>query len=328
MFKKVNRTHFTLLMIVALQLVVAWGINLGNMKMSISMALCISQFTILLPFLIYCFIEKQNPLKVIRFRKVKPISVFFAFMIALFSYPIVIFLNMVSMLFVENAMTDVMPAVLDMGLIPGLFFMAVLPAVVEETIFRGMLYNTYSKYRPVAGIILSAVLFGLMHMNFNQMLYAIYLGIIMAIVMEVSDSIIPSMVIHFTMNASSTIMVFLSESLPGVTEKAASMDLIDSLKESFAMTAEEIGMELAPGQLEGLFPVFLAAVIIGFAFIALVALVLVFIMIYAVANINGRPLKQVMKKKDEEDEKKRFIDIWLVIFVLYTLFECIKSALL
>ena len=323
--KKVSTSNVILVIIVIFQFMFAKMIGIINIRLSMPATLFVSQLTILIPFLIYCLLQKQNPLKMIRFKKMKPISVFFAFLIALCSYPVVIFLNMVSMLFVENAMTDVMPAVLEMGLLPGLCFMALMPAIVEETIFRGMLYNTYSKYRPVAGIILSAVLFGLMHMNFNQMPYAIYLGIVMALVMEACDSIIPSMVIHFTMNASSTIMVFLSQGMLETAEQTQNTDLKSALMESYTMTMEQMGMELSQTQLEAMFPAFIAGMVLVFAIIALVAFAIVMILVYAVASINDRPLKEVLRKKESEN-KTRMIDIWVIIFAIYTLYECIRSV--
>ena len=300
--KKISTSNALLLVIVVFQLVFAEMLNILNIGLSVPVALFVSQLTIMVPFLLYCLFKKQNPLKTIRFKKINTISIFFAFLIALFSYPVVVFLNLVSMLFVENAVTDVMPAVLEMGLLPGLFFMAFLPAMVEETIFRGMLYNSYSKYRPVAGIILSAVLFGLMHMNFNQMPYAIYLGVIMALIMEACDSIIAPMVIHFTMNASSTIMVFLAQGILENAGEVETTELKSTLIESYQM-------------------------VLLFAVVALIALAIVIILIHAVACINGRPLKEVLRKIEVET-KTRMIDIWVILFVIYTLYECIKSALL
>ena len=322
--KKIRTSNMLLVIVILFQLAFVKIVNIANIRMTVPMALLFSQLTILLPFLIWCILAKKNLFQEIRFKKTKPISIFFAFLIAIFSYPVVIFLNLVSMLFVENAVAEVMPSVLSMGLIPSLFFMAVLPAFVEETIFRGMLYNTYSKYRPVAGVILSAVLFGLMHMNFNQMPYAIYLGIIMAIMMEVCDSIIVPMVVHFTMNASSTILSFLSsELLQASGEAAASSDLKSAFMESYTMTIEQMGIEFSQAQMDAMFPMFMAAMIVGFGIVAIGALAVVVILMNAVANINNRPLKQVFKKKTEE--KLRFMDIWLILFVIYTLYECVVS---
>lgn len=322
--KKIRTSNMLLVVIVLFQWAFVKVIQLANIRLTVPMSLLLSQLTILLPFMAYCVMKKQNPLKEIRFQKVKLISIFFAFLIMLFSYPVVVFLNMVSMMFVDNAVADVMPAVLDLGLLPGLFFMAVLPAFVEETIFRGMLYNTYSKYRPVAGIILSAVLFGLMHMNFNQMTYAIYLGLIMALMLEVTDSIVVPMVMHFTMNASSSIMLFLSEGLLEATGETANMDLKSSLMESFSMAVEQYGAELSQAEIEQMFPFFVSGMLLMFFVFALFALAIVFVLINAVAKINGRPLKEVLRKKETE-EKIRLVDVWIVLFVIYTLYQCVIS---
>lgn len=322
--KKIRTSNMLLVVIVLFQWAFVKVIQLANIRLTVPMSLLLSQLTILLPFMAYCVMKKQNPLKEIRFQKVKPISIFFAFLIMLFSYPVVVFLNMVSMMFVDNAVADIMPAVLDLGLLPGLFFMAVLPAFVEETIFRGMLYNTYSKYRPVAGIILSAVLFGLMHMNFNQMPYAIYLGLIMALMLEVTDSIVVPMVMHFTMNASSSIMLFLSEGLLEATGETANMDLKSSLMDSFSMAVEQYGAELSQAEIEQMFPFFVSGMLLMFFAFALFALAIVFVLINAVAKINGRPLKEVLRKKETE-EKIRLVDVWIVLFVIYTLYQCVIS---
>ena len=53
--------------------------------------------------------------------------------------------------------------------------MAVLPAVSEEFLFRGILYNTYRKTSPILGVFLSALFFALLHGNFNQIPYALFL---------------------------------------------------------------------------------------------------------------------------------------------------------
>ena len=306
--KKIATSHFLLVIILLCQFAMS-GIIYGlNLDLPMAVSIVLSQLTIILPFMIYCIIKKENPFKVIRLKKIKFSTALLAVGIAVFSYPVVVLLNMVSMIFVENAMIKVMPDVLAMGLIPGLLLMAFLPAMVEETIFRGMVYNTYSKRRPIIGILLSALLFGLMHMNFNQLPYALYLGIIMALVMEACDSIVAPMIVHFTMNATSSTLAFLTK---------------DSLEE-------------AAGASSDLFPTLMAGVIAVYAVLALIALAIVITLIYAVFRSNNRLPRQVFKvdhsdtayimKKDGSMKKNRMIDIWLVIFIVYTLYECLVSA--
>ena len=213
--KRIRTPHILLLCVVISQFAITTLISVLSINLNVTQAILISQGSILVPFGLYCIVLRKNPFEVIRFKKMKPISAFFAFLAAIFSYPVVIFLNLLSMMFVENAVAEIIPEVLNQGLISGLFLIAFLPAVVEETIFRGTLYNTYSKHKPLAGVFLSAVLFGLMHMNFNQVPYAIYIGIIAALLLEATDSIIAPMILHFTMNGSSLVLSFFTEALQG-----------------------------------------------------------------------------------------------------------------
>lgn len=309
--KKIATSHFLLVIILLCQFAMS-GIIYGlNLDLPMAVSLVLSQLTIILPFIIYCIVKKENPFRMIRMKKIKFSTALLSVGIAIFSYPVVVLLNMVSMIFVENAMINVMPDVLQMGLIPGLILMALLPALVEETIFRGMIYNTYSKRRPIIGILLSALLFGLMHMNFNQLPYALYLGIIMALVMEACDSIIAPMIVHFTMNATSSTLAFLSK---------------DTLEEAAGASSD----------LEEMLPMLMAGVIVVYAVLALIALGIVGTLIYATFRSNNRLPKQVFKvdhsdtayvmKKDGSMKKNRMIDIWLVVFIVYTLYECLVSA--
>ena len=333
--KKIAIPHFLLVMILLSQFVMAGMIHVLKLDLPIAVSIVLSQLTIILPFVIYCIVKKENPLKVIRLKKIKFTTGLLAVGIAIFSYPVVVLLNMISMIFVENAMMSVMPDVLQMGLIPGLILMALLPAVVEETIFRGMTYNTYSKRIPIVGIFLSALLFGLMHMNFNQLPYALYLGIIMALVMEACDSIIAPMIVHFTMNATSSTLAFLTKDTLAETA-GASTDLKSIILESYQMSSEQMGIEMSEAQLEEMFPMLMGGMIAAYAILAFIALAIVLTLVYAVFRSNNRLPKQVfmvdhsetayVMKKDGSMKKNRMVDIWLFIFIGYTIYQCLVSA--
>ncbi|MDR2090256.1 MAG: CPBP family intramembrane metalloprotease [Clostridiales bacterium] len=92
-------------------------------------------------------------------------------------------------------------------LILDLFLVAALPAVFEELTFRGILLGAY-KDNPKTGVLLSAFLFALMHMNIQQFLYAFVGGIVMGYVVIKTRSIVSSMIIHFCINAFSTIRAY------------------------------------------------------------------------------------------------------------------------
>ena len=57
--------------------------------------------------------------------------------------------------------------------------MAATPAIVEELAYRGFILGNYRYGGRLAAIIISGIMFGVMHMNFNQMAYAMILGILL-----------------------------------------------------------------------------------------------------------------------------------------------------
>ena len=239
--KKISTAHILLLSVLILQVALSFVLSWSGIRLSTVPSLLVSQGTVILPFAIYCIVKRQNPFTLIRVKKISAKTALFSVLIAFASYPVAIFLNMLSMLFVENAVTKAMNDLLSLGLVPSLILIAALPAVVEETVFRGMLYNTYSMRRPLMAIILSAVLFGLMHGNLNQMPYTLFLGLVMAFLMEGADSILAPMIMHFTLNATSTILSWVT--YDGKQSAAGSVGLRESLAESYRAVYEKGGME-------------------------------------------------------------------------------------
>lgn len=80
---------------------------------------------------------------------------------------------------------------------------AVVPPIVEELIFRGMVLHSLRKYGDGFAIVGSALLFGLYHGNFVQMVFAFIAGLIMALVVVRTGSLWTSILIHFINNAVS-----------------------------------------------------------------------------------------------------------------------------
>lgn len=335
--KKISTAHILLLFVIITQTLLSVVIKVGNIQLPVMLSLSLNQISILLPFVTYCIIKRQNPFKLIRFKKIRISTALLSILIAFCSYPVVVFLNFVSMLFVENAMTNVMPQVLSNGLFAGILLVAVTPAIVEETLFRGVIYNTYSKRKPILAIFLSACLFGLMHGNFNQMPYACFLGIIMALLMEACDSIIAPMIFHFTMNASSTLISYMSLGTTDNVSSSTATDLRSMLMESYRMSGEQMGTKITEEQLRSMIPVLIGFTVIIYAIIAVFALIIVLALIYAVFHLNHRKPSEVfkadcsdtafVKKRNGELRKNRMIDVYLIIFIIYTVVVCVLNTI-
>ena len=92
----------------------------------------------------------------------------------------------------------------------------ILPAICEETLHRGMLLKGLSGYGMKKAIIISSLLFGLMHMNIEQFFYTTLIGLFLGLLTSRCDCIIPAMIVHFMNNFLSTFMQFSSMNNLGV----------------------------------------------------------------------------------------------------------------
>jgi len=89
------------------------------------------------------------------------------------------------------------------------FIVALLPAIGEEMCFRGVLQRILIQItrNPWVGIIITAILFSSLHMQFGGFLPRMFLGIILGAFYWYSGSIWTSMLAHFVYNAVQVILV-------------------------------------------------------------------------------------------------------------------------
>lgn len=94
------------------------------------------------------------------------------------------------------------------NLVLNLIFTAFLPAVCEEVAHRGMLLRAYQPLGTWKAILISSLMFGLLHINIEQFFYATIIGLFLGLLTMMCNSIIPAMIIHFMNNALSTYLLF------------------------------------------------------------------------------------------------------------------------
>lgn len=92
-----------------------------------------------------------------------------------------------------------------------------LPAIAEEIAFRSVIYGEYRKHGILGAVLLSSVLFSLMHFSLSLFFTYFICGIVLALVYEVTKSVFASMIVHFLYNLLS---VFTSRLLHEATKKA------------------------------------------------------------------------------------------------------------
>lgn len=99
-----------------------------------------------------------------------------------------------------------------------LYFLAiaVTPALVEEFACRGLILGTLKKYGEGFSILVSAVLFSLMHANLQQIPFAFLMGLILGYSVIKTGSLRVSISIHFFNNSLSCILSYIPDSVPAI----------------------------------------------------------------------------------------------------------------
>lgn len=91
-------------------------------------------------------------------------------------------------------------------LLMGVFHIGLVPAVCEEVMYRGYVMRAFEKsWGIVAAILISGAVFGAYHLQISNFLPLATLGIFMAYLTYISDSLIPAMIAHFINNAGQVV---------------------------------------------------------------------------------------------------------------------------
>ncbi len=72
----------------------------------------------------------------------------------------------------------------------------ILAPIFEELIFRGMILNALTKYNKMFAIIVTSLLFGLLHLNITQAIPAFFMSLVLCYMYVQTDSILVTILAH------------------------------------------------------------------------------------------------------------------------------------
>lgn len=310
MCKRINR-FIPVLFISYILLSILAGAVIGVMDINMPLwgSYLLSQAIVLLPALIYVAIHKINIIACMPYRRLRISDGLLSLLFGYALVPTMLFVSNLTSLFSTNYVQDSVQELIAYPFVVQLLIIAVLPACVEEFVFRGLIYHSYRKNGILGAAVLSGLVFGLMHLNINQLSYALLMGIVFALLVEVTGSMYSSMLAHFAANSYSIIMMQLVSMTSGGSE----------LLEQSAQAAES-SMNSVPVIIAQL--VMLGLVAAGFLGIA-------YLLFKKIAVRNGRweYLKEQLHKGFKPQNGERFITPPLiatvaaaVVYMLYTEF--------
>lgn len=233
----------------ALWLCAAAGLYLSGLPVEILLRLgadlTINQYN-LLTNLSYYLIFLMLPLALLTRRRPgmfmayrpNPISLFSTILIAITALVGVFFFNGITVLWcvpLQALGLDVSSPAITTGsgipsLLMSIFTIAVLPGVCEEFAFRGVLLSSLEPQGTRKAIVVSSLLFALLHGSIVGLPAQFLLGMVMAVLVVYCNSIYAGLIYHTTHNAASVIIDYINSMAPvDAAAQAQSMRYIDIL---------------------------------------------------------------------------------------------------
>lgn len=149
--------------------------------------------------------------------------------LALLGY-IFIYANTVELLLSNIPMNewiqDCFKEITNMPILLLIISVSIVAPIFEEIIYRGIiLEQLYRRYGMIKAIIISALLFGLMHLNIQQGVNAFFIGIVLGFIYIKTNSLLLSIFLHF---ANNSLMVIL-DSIPFLDTSNLKFSIVELL---------------------------------------------------------------------------------------------------
>ncbi len=259
--------------------------------------LLITEYIIIfIPNLIYLKSKGLSLKKTLRLNKISFKQIVYVIGITIFTYPIAVFLNLILLLILGlfgelSTSSAPIPTTGYMYLI-SLFVIAISPGICEEIMFRGTIMNAYEGLSKKKAIIYSAVLFGLFHLNLQNLVGPILLGIVFGIIVYKTNSIYSSIIAHTINNGIALTIGYLTF--------RGNQNLVDT-----GVTAPEISFELQ-----------MAITILVVGIIALISYFILVNLIKKLPESNEGTQELEINTKIEEDIKFKFIQYLPVLGII------------
>lgn len=329
--KKNNQTGFLFFMLMVIHIAASFfapDIVYENVACNI----LFSQGLLIIPVILFFIITKRNPIKFIQLKKINGVSVILLIVLTYCISPLMVLINLISQLFVNQYTGELITdSVTNFGLLGSTLLFAFTPALVEEIAYRGVFYQAARGRRPIRAMIVSGLLFGLMHMNINQILYACVMGIIFAVVIEATGSIVSTMIMHFVFNFNS---VFLTWALNKLMSSEFYQQALEASGEQ-AATTETVSGEVSMASM--------LTMILMFGFMAVIGLFIGYFVLKGIAKLNHKQehmeslfdeIKIPEEKEnieesltEEKKPKTKIWNLWYTLGVILCLFMAVLQEI-
>lgn len=124
-------------------------------------------------------------------------------------YSVNLIFTLVMQLFTEGNSNVIGETISQMSIFQTALLVVIFAPIIEELIFRKLLYQLVAPFGAKTYIFTSAMIFGLFHMNLSQSLYAFWLGLIFAGLFYKTGNILYPILLHMVINFTGSIVPLL-----------------------------------------------------------------------------------------------------------------------
>ncbi|MBO7527394.1 MAG: CPBP family intramembrane metalloprotease [Clostridia bacterium] len=110
--------------------------------------------------------------------------------------------------FVEDGLS--LPLNTPIWLIANIILSCIIPAIMEETIFRGIIFNGLKRRGFWFACIISSVCFTIIHFSLFSLIYPMVMGVVFCLIVQKTGSIVYSMIAHFCNNLIVTVINYIN----------------------------------------------------------------------------------------------------------------------
>lgn len=187
-----------------------WDFNYGML---------ITEFLLVaLPAIIYVKVAGASVKRELRFNSLSLTDMLLVAVAFVSAYFVAVFLNLIGEILISMAGELIIPDI-PFASDPAeylvlLFVIAGSAGICEEILFRGFMLRAYERFGMWTGIIMTALLFSMLHLNVQNLLAPFFLGLVLGYVVYKTNSIFAGMLGHFINNAISVTWGYVIMNLP------------------------------------------------------------------------------------------------------------------
>lgn len=172
----------------------------ANLSLDYIYILLTQVVAVAIPCFLLCAFKKAGFKRTFRIRTVKMSAAKRCFALGFFLQPVAIVANIPLRSLAHASNSVVVPPQNTSDILLMTLFLCVIPSIFEELMLRGMVLTSLRKKGYVFSILVSTVLFVLLHGDIYTVMGHIILGVATAFVVLNTNSVLSGMLVHFSFN--------------------------------------------------------------------------------------------------------------------------------